>query len=276
VGVTDRTVLVTGATSGIGRATAEELARRGCRVIVHGRDEARTRQAAEEISAAFAVPAEPALADFARLADVRAPAAGVRDRFDRLDVLVNNAGVYMRRHVTTEDGFETTFQVNVLAGFLLTELLLPMLEDSAPSRIVTVSSTTHHSVGSVDLEELGHPRFYNGYEAYAESKLGDILVTYELAERLDPFRVTANCLHPGGVSTKLLHTGFHPGGKPPSEGARTPVYLALSPEVAGVTGRYFVNERPERSSAVTYDHDLSSAYWQACERMTAPLLAPLR
>lgn len=262
-------ILVTGSTSGIGRETARQLARMGEHVIVHGRDARRLREASDQIRRETGGAVDTVLADFRSLAQVRQLAADVADRFGRLDVLINNAGVYMMRRHLTEDGFEETFSVNVLASFLLTQSLLPLLDASAPARIVNVSSSAHRAIRAVDFDNLQGQRHYVGYEAYALSKLAEVLLTYEQAERLDPARVTSNALHPGSISTKLLHKGFGLGGKPVEEGARTPVYCATAGELAGVSGRYFVDMEPAGSSSLSYDEGLRHRFWAECARMTA-------
>lgn len=262
-----RLVLVTGATSGIGRATAFELARRGLRVIVHGRDAARLDETVEHIGRETGVTPERALADFSSLAEVRSLAEDVTERFGALDVLINNAGLLLHRRRLTPDGLETTFAVNTLAPFLLTRLLLPALDAAAPSRIVNVSSAAHRAISRVDFDDLQSERHYGGYRAYALSKLGNILVTYGQAERLDAGRTTCNCLHPGTISTKLLHAGLGFGGAPVEKGARVPVHLATSEDVEGVTGRYFTDEEPTLSSPLSYDEDLRERFWTECERL---------
>ena len=263
-----RTVLVTGATDGIGREVARELAARGARVLLHGRDARRAEAARDDIRATTGSDElEVVLADFASLRQVRALAAEVRRRTDRLDVLVDNAGVWQARRHLTEDGLETTFQVNHLAPFLLTNLLLDPLLAAAPARVVVVSSGVHQRA-AVDLRDLQGARRYDGTSAYALSKLGNLLFAYELARRLQGTGVTVNALHPGAVSTKLLHAGFRAsGGASPADGARTAVYLASSPDVAAVTGGYYADERPTTSSAASYDRALQTAFWEASERL---------
>ncbi|HEY3317062.1 MAG TPA: SDR family NAD(P)-dependent oxidoreductase [Coriobacteriia bacterium] len=259
--------LVTGATSGIGRATAFELARGGMRVIVHGRDPARVRETAEAVRNGGGV-VEEAVADLSSQAQVRSLAADLARRFGELDVLLNNAGVYMHHRRLTDDGIETTFAVNVLAPYLLTQLLLPLLLRSAPSRIVNVASVAHQAVRAVDFGNLQGERHYGAYGAYALSKLGDILITYAQAARLEGEDVTANALHPGVISTKLLHAGFGFGGAPPEKGAQVEAYVAMSEEVEGVTGAYFTDHRPTLSSPLTYDEELQARFWAECERLT--------
>lgn len=264
-----RTVLVTGATDGIGRATALELARRGARVLVHGRSERKCRAVADEVAAVANEPVPYLLADFASLAQVRRLAQDVRElapKVGGLHVLVANAGVFNERRSVTEDGFEETFAVNHLAHFVLVNELLDVLDASAPARIVINSSQAHHR-GHVDFEDLQHERRYEGYRAYADSKLENVFWGYELAERLDPRRITANSLHPGSISTKLLHVGWGRGGLPVEFGAQTPVYLSLSDDVVGVTGEYFVDKQPRRSSRESYDARVRRRLWQVSEEL---------
>ena len=264
--VRGRTVMVTGATDGLGLETARELARRGARVILHGRDARRAEAARREICASSGNDeVEVVLADFASLHQVRVLADEVRGLTDRLHVLVDNAGVYQERRHVTEDGLETTFQVNHLAPFLVTSLLLDLLLAGAPSRVVVVSSAVHQRA-PVDLDDLQGERRYDGYSAYGLSKLGNLLFTYELAERLRGSGVTVNALHPGAVATKLLRAGFRSsGGLSPRDGAQTAVYLATSPEVEGVTGKYFVDRRIASSSPASYSRDLRAAFWERSE-----------
>lgn len=233
-------VLVTGATDGIGRETARELVRRGANVIVHGRSAAKANAVRAELEGIVRGSAlEPVLGDFSKLASVRAMGEALAARPERIDVLLNNAGVFLNDRETTEDGFEATFAVNHLAPFLLTHLLLPRLSDGQPARIVNVSSVAH-SRGSIDLRKIGSADGFEPYRAYATSKLANVLFTVELARRIGPGPLVVNALHPGVVSTKLLTEGFRMRGSDSlAEGAATSVALALAPELASVTGRYF-------------------------------------
>jgi NAD(P)-dependent dehydrogenase (short-subunit alcohol dehydrogenase family) len=263
----EKIVLITGSTDGIGKQTALELARLGFLVLVHGRSLERTRRAVEEL--ARAVPGarfEPVVADFSALREVRRMAGDVLQRFPRLDVLVNNAGVLLRERKLSADGLELTFAVNHLAHFLLTNLLLERLKASAPARIVTVSSSMHqHS--SLDFEDLQNEKF-SGTRAYSSSKLANVLFTVELAQRLRGSGVTANALDPGTVSTKMLRSAY-PGipGSSLEAGASTSVYLASSPEVEGVSGQYFTRRRPASPSSLVRDKHLCLRLWQVSEHM---------
>ena len=261
------TILVTGSTDGIGRATALALADRGCAVIVHGRNEARAGAAAQEIAAATGNrQVTPVAADFASLADVRALAERILSTCPRLDVLINNAGIAVRRRGTSVDGYESTFAVNHLAPFLLTNLLRERFRASAPARIVNVSSGVHGS-GHIDFDDLQIKRRFDGWQAYCNSKLANALFTCELARRLDAREVSANFLHPGVIDTKLLHVNFG-GGSPVAVGARTPVHLALAPELADVTGAYFVNQRQTRASPAAGDRRLAAKLWDVSAALT--------
>ena len=262
-----KTILVTGSTDGIGRATALALAERGCAVIVHGRNEARASIAAGEIADATGNrQVTPVAADFAALAEVRALAERILCTCPRLDVLINNAGIAVRRRGTSADGYESTLAVNHLAPFLLTNLLLDRLRASAPARIVNVSSGVHGS-GHIDFADLQMKRGFDGWQAYCNSKLANALFTCELARRLDARDVSANFLHPGVIDTKLLHVNFG-GGSPVAAGARTPVHLALAPELAGVTGTYFVNQRRARASSAAGDRRLAAELWDVSAQLT--------
>jgi NAD(P)-dependent dehydrogenase (short-subunit alcohol dehydrogenase family) len=210
-------------------------------------------------------------ADLRTTGGVRGLAAGVEDRYGRLDVLVNNAGVYMAERVLTPDGLETTFAVNVLAPFLLSRLLLPLLESGAPARIVNVASGAHFDAREMDWDNLQGEKEYDGWGTYARSKLGVVLITYALARELDPAKVTVNCLHPGVICTKLLHAAF-PGFpcEPPEAGARTPAYLATSPEVEGVTGRYFDGMREAPSSRISRDRGVQDRLLETARSLAGP------
>jgi NAD(P)-dependent dehydrogenase (short-subunit alcohol dehydrogenase family) len=269
--------LVTGATSGIGLVAAREIARRGARVVLVGRDRAKLDAALHEVSQAGAGPAEGLLADLSSHEQVRALAGQFRQRHDRLDVLVNNAGGIWMRREETADGLERTFAVNHLAYFHLTLLLLDRLKAAAPARVVNVSSRAHRG-GKLDFDDLQGKRRYGGWQAYCRSKLENLLFTYELARRLAGAGVTVNALHPGFVATgfaannagagSLLHLGARLFGRSPEKGARTIVYLACAPEPAGVTGLYFVDERPVQSSPASHDETAARRLWQVSLELT--------
>jgi NAD(P)-dependent dehydrogenase (short-subunit alcohol dehydrogenase family) len=264
-----KTILVTGSTDGIGKATAKALASQGHRVLLHGRDREKGRAVLREIGkVAETASLDLFTADLSSLGGVQGLADQIRDRYERLDVLVNNAGVYMSERVLTRDGLETTFAVNLVAPFLLSHLLLPLLEGGAPARIVNVASSAHFDAHTLDWDDLQGEKQYGGWKAYALSKLGVVLFTHSLARRLDSGQVTVNCLHPGVICTKLLSSAFpdYPCD-PPEAGARTPVYLATSPEVAGVTGKYFESMKEARSSRISHDRELQEWLWGYLEKV---------
>jgi len=263
-------ILVTGSTDGIGKATARELVRRGARVILHGRSRAKVREVQRELQElSDGEKPDILVADFSDPDEVRSMAEEIVSTFSRLDVLINNAGTYQKTRVLTENGVELTFAVNYLAPFLLSNLLLPLLRKSAPTRIVTVASSAHEDVTRIDWGNLPAMPRYDPWEAYSLSKLADITFTYLLAEKLEGSGVTANCLHPGVVDTKILRAAF-PGmaGVASEEGARTSVYLALSPEVAGVSGKYFETMRPAESTLLTHERAVQEKFWQVAEELT--------
>lgn len=272
------TVIVTGANRGIGRAAALGLAERGATVVLVCRDQKRAEQTAAEIRQRVETDAVHAVqADLASLAAVRQAAQEIRSRFDRVNVLINNAGIYTRERRETRDGLEMQFGVNHLGHFLLTRLLLPLLEASAPARIINVSSEAHHG-SRLHFEDLQwRSRPYDPRDAYACSKLANILFTYELARRLNPDRVTANCLHPGVIATNMLREYFGlPKGMEftlratyasPEKGSDTAIFLALSEDVFRVTGKYFVKRREEPSSPESYDQQTQRRLWAESERL---------
>jgi NAD(P)-dependent dehydrogenase (short-subunit alcohol dehydrogenase family) len=263
-----KTVLVTGATDGIGKATALQLAGLGARVIIHGRSTARLQQAANEIHETTGLLPDTLEADFSSLARVRECAEEIIKRFPRLNVLVHNAGVFAAERKLTVDGFETTFAVNHLAPFLLTRLLSGLLRRSVPARIVVVSSITHVN-STCDFDNLQGEKSYDGRNAYSLSKLANALFTVELAERLRGSGMTANFLHPGVVATKLLRAGFgNMSAASTARGAETSVYLASSPEVEGISGKYFVNRRESGPSPLVNDAAVRLRLWQLSERYT--------
>ncbi len=273
------TVLVTGGTGGIGLATATGLAGLGARVGIVGRDRSRGEAAATSIRDEVAgAHVDVLVADLSAQSEVRRLADEVLATYPRLDVLVNNVGGYWAHRHVTEDGLERTFAVNHLAPYLLTRLLLPRLVDSAPARVVTVSSGAQ-SLGRIDLDDLQGGHRYRGQRAYNQSKLANVLFTYELARRLRGTGVTANVLHPGVVDTGfaredggawmgLLLPVVRPFLKSPAQGAATSIHLASSPDVAGVSGRYFVDRTAKRSSRSSYDEQLARRLWDVSAELT--------
>ena len=260
-----QTILVTGATDGIGQATARALLASGARVFVHGRNEVRATTAAT----ALGTNAVPVWADFAIMAEVIALAAQVAAHTPRLDVLVNNAGMYAKKRELTVDGFELTMAVNHFAPYLLTRKLLPVLERAPGARIVNVSSMTHDGA-TLDLDDLDLARRWDAYAAYATSKLANILFTCALATRLNT--ITANALHPGVIGTKLLRSAFRMQGDTVAHGAATSVYLATSPGVAAISGAYFVASREARASRLAQNPTLVDGLWEASARRLATYL----
>lgn len=276
IDLTGKTVLITGGTGGIGRVTARELARMGAQVVITGRNPERAAETVTEIQHSTGNPHVAALlGDLSVQADVRRLAEAFRQRYDRLDVLINNAGaVFFRRQVTVE-GFEMTLALNHLAPFLLTNLLLDLLQRSSPARIINVSSSAHRGA-RLNLEDLNNSRRYMGWWVYCQSKLMNVLFTNELARRLGS-SVTANSLHPGFVATNfgrsnrgilgLLWSAIDLAAISPERGAQTSIYLASSPEVAGVSGEYFEDCKPRRADPAAYDAELARRLWDASRAM---------
>jgi NAD(P)-dependent dehydrogenase (short-subunit alcohol dehydrogenase family) len=275
VNMSDKLAVVTGANSGIGKITARELARLGAQVVMVCRDRARGETARDEIiRTTGSNRVELMDCDLSSQADVRRFADEFKARHKRLDVLVNNAGVYLRKRAVTVDGLEATFAVNHLGYFLLTNLLVDLLKQSAPARVVNVSSGAH-AHGHINFDDLQGEQNYSGVKAYCHSKLANILFTRELARRLAGTGVTANCLHPGAVATGI----FRALPKPlealiklvtisPEKGAETSIYLASSPAVETVTGKYFIRCVEARASAEAQDDDVARHLWAESARLT--------
>jgi retinol dehydrogenase-14 len=267
-----KTVLVTGATGGIGRATAMGLATMGANLAITGRNRARTEGTAREIRAVSSGQVDLFVADLSSQSEVRRLANEMLQTYPRIDVLVNNVGGYWNTRHVTPDGLEHTFALNHLAPFLLTNLLLDRLKQSPPARVVTVASNAH-ATGQIDFDDLQGERSYSGSRAYNQSKLANILFTYELARRLPASAVTANALHPGVVSTsfgaedprgiqRLIIPFARPFMKTPAQGAATSIHLASAADLEQVTGRYFANSKPKRSSKRSYDEAAAARLWQ--------------
>jgi len=269
--------VVTGATSGIGKAAAAALARQGAEVIVVGRDPGRAEATAAAIQADGAPPPKVEIADLARLDQVRALAGRLNQTLDRIDVLINNAGLVLNERQVTPDGYEHVFAVNHLAPFLLTNLLRPKLTASAPARVITVSSDAH-TAARLDLDDPNLEHGWSSWRSYSNSKLANILFTRELARRLDGTGVTANCMHPGVVRTgfgrdarPLMRAGItiaRPFMLSPERGADTIVYLASSPDVAAKTGGFYVKRQLRKPSAAARDDDTARRLWEISERLT--------
>jgi retinol dehydrogenase 14 len=275
-----KTVLITGGTGGIGRATALGMAGMGAHLAITGRDRPRADQVAREINAAGGGNVDVFVADLSAQAEVRRLADEVLQRLTRIDVLVNNVGGYWNTRHVTADGLERTFAVNHLAPFLLTSLLLGRLKQSAPARVVTVSSNMQ-AIGRIDFDDLQGERSYSGARAYNQSKLANVLFTYELARRLQATSVTANALHPGVVSTsfgaedpgavqRVLLPFMRPFMKTPAQGAVTSINLATAPGLEQVTGCYFANRKPRKSSKRSYDKAAAARLWQVSTDLVQP------
>ena len=271
-------VLVTGATAGIGKEAARGLAGLGARVVIVGRNPEKSHAVAEEIRRGSGASVDVALADFSSLRSVRQLGESLLDRYPRIDVLLSNAGVFRVRRAVTPDGLEETFGVNHVAPFLLTDLLLQRLKESAPSRIVVVASAAHHGQ-TLDFDDLQNARGYKAMRVYGRSKLANVMFTYALARRLEGSGVTANCLHPGFVATSLGSGNripvkpfmwlFRLTGRAISveEGADTPVYLASSPDVEGVNGRYFDKRAEKMTSPQSYNTDDQERLWEITRKL---------
>ncbi len=275
--MTGRVCVVTGATRGIGRATAEGLAQLGATTVLVARRREDGERVAREIAAKASVTPAVVSADLSSQASIRQAAAELARRYPRVHVLINNAGVIPARREVTVDGLEMQFAVNHLAYFLLTNLLLQELRAGTPSRIINVSSGAHDGA-RLQFDDLQSEREYQPRAVYSRSKLANVLFTYELARRLKGSGVTANCLSPGVVATGMLadymgvpRTGGASAssfGASPERGAQTSIYLATSPDVEGVTGKYFEKSRAIRSSQESYDEAAARRLWEVSERLT--------
>jgi len=263
-----RTVLITGATDGIGKQTAVELANKGFHVIVHGRsiekasftlNDIRELTGSEALSIAFG--------DFSSLKEVHQLAENIKAEFNCIDVLINNAGLYMNQKNFSADGFEMTFAVNHLAHFLLTNLLLDLLNQSDDGRIVNVSSIAHQN-SKLDWENLNAEKSFSPYGTYSLSKLANVLFSNELANRLSGTNIKSNSLHPGVITTKLLRAGFNMTGSSVKKGAETSLYVASSVELKSTNGKYFVDCKISDVNPIAENKDVMKKLWDLSEEMT--------
>jgi NAD(P)-dependent dehydrogenase (short-subunit alcohol dehydrogenase family) len=265
-----KTILVTGSTDGIGKETAFQLAAMGHRVIMHGKREPVGQKLAKDISSKTGnSDVFYYNADLSSFSDIHSLADNIKKDFTKLDVLLNNAGVFMNEKIILPNGFEMTFMVNHLAVFVLTLDLLELIKQSPEGRIVVTSSMAQSS--SIDFNNLNGEKYWDIYNAYAVSKLENILFTYKLDRllRSEKSNVTANCLHPGVISTKLLHAGWGIGGGSLQQGAATSVYLATAENAEGISGKYFVNKKPQKSVAFSYDNKAQDKLWQISNELTS-------
>jgi NAD(P)-dependent dehydrogenase (short-subunit alcohol dehydrogenase family) len=271
----NKTILITGASSGVGLASARQLAALGARLILVSRDPARGAAARDEI-ASVAMGLEPVFiaANLSSQESIRDLAAVLHERFRSIDVLINNAGTASGTREMTADGLEKTFATNHLGPFLLTQLLLDLLAPGA--RVINTVSETHS--GRMEFDNLQGERHYSFFSAYARSKAAEILFTYELARRLQGTGITVNCFTPGPTASgfgkgthgfiRVMSTLVQIIGRKPEVSARTAVYLAMSPEMEGVTGQYFFHDRPARSKPITYDAEIAARLWGVSEALT--------
>jgi retinol dehydrogenase 14 len=274
-----KTILITGATNGIGKAAALELAKQGANLVIVGRDKTKTEAVANELRrASGSKPIEFLLADLSSQDSIRKLADDFKANHSQLDVLINNAGGVFDKRQTTVDGLEYTFAFNHLGYFLLTNLLLDVLKASSPSRIINVSSSAE-GLGKIDFSDLQSEKKYSGFPVYSSSKLANVMFTYELAKRLQGTGVTANVLHPGRVKTGFGDNSQTPmmrlligalknlGALTPEQGADTVVYLATSPDVEGVTGKYFHKRKEGKTNPLSYDDTANKRLWDESARL---------
>jgi NAD(P)-dependent dehydrogenase (short-subunit alcohol dehydrogenase family) len=277
----EKICLVTGANSGIGKVTAKALAAGGATVIMVSRNRDKGEAARDEIVRdTEAKNVDLMITDFSNLGQIGRLAANVKAKYPRLHTLVNNAGTYIDKRTLTADGYETTFAVNHLGYFLLTRDLLDLMKSSAPARIVNVASDAHRR-GHIHFDDLSLEDAYSGWKAYSQSKLANVLFTYELARRLRGTGVTANCVHPGVVGTNLFDSVggwagklvrlFTPFMRTPEKGADTMIWLASSPEVEGVTGKYFADRKEQATNPESYDTTIAARLWEVSERMCSSI-----
>ena len=264
----DKIVLITGATDGIGKETAINLAKMDAAVIIHGRNKSRIEESKKEILDKTGKDVDYIQADLSSLKKISRFADEIKQSYERIDVLINNAGVFKRGQEFSDDGYELTFAVNHLAPFALSLQLLPLLKASAQGRIVTVSSVAHQNSPKSDFTDIHDINAYIDYSAYSLSKLANVLFSNELASRLEGTNITSNSLHPGVITTKLLYEGFGITGSTVEQGCKTSVYLASDDALATTTGKYFSDSRETEPSPYAFDPDLRKNLWNLSEELT--------
>ncbi|MFO8236421.1 MAG: SDR family NAD(P)-dependent oxidoreductase [Bacteroidales bacterium] len=266
-----KTVLITGSTDGIGKQTAYDMALADYQIIIHGRSNEKVNQTINEIKETKNdASVEGFVSDFESLKNVSQFAEKLKEKYDKLDILINNAGVALKEKELTEDGYEKTFQINYLSHFLLTNLILDLLKKSEKGKIVNVTSMVHST--AIDFDNLQGEQAFEGSEAYSLSKLCEILFTYKLASSLKEDQTTVNCLHPGVINTKLLKNHWGGIGGSVKEGAENLLYVATYEGIDQVTGKYFVNKMPQSSATVTYETNKQDKLWEISKKMVEAYL----
>lgn len=261
-----KVILITGSTDGIGQEAAIELSNLGHHIIVHGRNQEKAKLAMETIARLTNNNnLNFVYADLGVLDQIRTMANTIYENYDRLDVLINNAGVIRQERTINQDGLEDTFAINYVAPFFLTNLLLDLLKEGKSSRIVNIVSRVHSN--QFNFEDMQFKKGYTAVKAYAKSKTALILFTYFLAEKLEGQKITVNCLHPGAINTKLFRAANRSGGASPQEGAKTLVFAALTPKLENISGKYLVNNRLASSKDITYNKEVQKILWSKTEEI---------
>lgn len=277
--VANKNILITGSSRGIGFYTALGLAELGVHLIIVSHDKEHCKEAVRQINKAYGEgTSRYYVADLSSQSEIRDLAEKVKDDYDQLDVLINNVGAWFSEYQESEDGIEKTFALNHLSYFLLTGLLLDLMKKSTPARIINVASDAHKGIDRIHFEDIGFSDKYRPFKTYAQSKLANIMFTYELADRLEDMDITVNALHPGSVASKLyrnfgilepvINFWIKITGKTSEEGAETSIYLASSDEVSNITGKYFDDKELAKSSKVSYQKDQWKRLWAISEEMT--------
>ncbi len=255
-----KTILITGATDGIGKATAELLSASGHKIIIHARSDEKGERVVSEIQQKTGnTTVNYIAADFSKLSDIQKMVDKLFLNTKKIDILINNAGVYREEKNILPNGIEESFMINYLAHFYLTTKLLPLLKKSLHSRIINVSSMIHG--GNIDFDNLQGEKDFSGSSTYSLSKLCNILFTYKLADELKDSQITVNAVHPGVINTKLLNAGWGAMGENAKYAAKRLSYLAVNEELQNVTGKYFINNLQTRSTAISYNKDIQNKLW---------------